>query len=87
MGFGSIEGQISVANVDECAGKCNYNIECLSFEFSPSKKMCNLNKEAEPNWAFGFEDYLLCGKDPTSKIINNVKTYYNCCCFLIISKR
>lgn len=50
-------------------GKCSFNCltkkDCCSYEYSPEKKMCNLNKECEPTEG-KVEDFLFCKKESTN---------------------
>ena len=44
-----------------CTEACTCERRCLSYEFSPREKRCNLNKESEPTDPRGnFGDYLFC---------------------------
>ena len=44
-----------------CTEACTCERRCLSYEFSPREKRCNLNKEWEPTDPRGnFGDYLFC---------------------------
>ena len=44
-----------------CGQACRSNGECCSYEFSPSYKDCNLNKECKPSQK-KFQDFLFCKK-------------------------
>merc|ERR1712126_517607 len=45
----------------KCTWVCYIEEKCLSYEFSPREKRCNLNKESEPTDPRGkFGDHLFC---------------------------
>ena len=62
-GWGSLPGGTftSVDNSETCAGHCDANSNCCSFEYSPRTKNCNLNSECRPTYGV-FEDYNFCVK-------------------------
>merc|ERR1719244_1696468 len=45
-----------------CGRLCESNEECCSYEFSPTDKLCNLNKDCKPN-AEKHKDYIFCSKN------------------------
>jgi len=47
--------------IDDCKDLCNSNALCCSFEWSPTEKRCNLNKECLPTKGW-YKDYLFCHK-------------------------
>jgi len=70
VGWGDIEGEMSVSSRQECADKCNANSKCLSFEHSNTEKLCNLNDKAKPTVP-QHKDYAFCSKipvDPCSSV-------------------
>ena len=74
-GYGIGNGIFSVENISSCAGHCAANSNCCSFEYSPSKKNCNLNTECQPTTEV-HEDYNFCVKGnliPTS-VVTQIKT-------------
>lgn len=60
-GFGQLGGKIGASTVEECAGRCNSNAQCNSFEFSPTERLCNLNRDANPRGG-PYKDYAFCSK-------------------------
>lgn len=60
-GWGSDIGSRLDLTLEQCAKRCNNEIHCLSFEHSPSKKKCNLNKIAEPTQDPN-ADFMFCTK-------------------------
>jgi len=48
-------------SIEECMSLCDQTEDCLSFEFSPEERNCNLNKACKPS-APAFSDYLFCAK-------------------------
>jgi len=54
-------------SIDLCAAECSKRKLCASLEWSPSKKMCNLNKDPVAK-AVGtkFKDFILCQRAPDS---------------------
>ena len=44
-----------------CMFKCMSNKDCCSYEYSPVRKMCNLNKECKPTGG-KVGDFLFCQK-------------------------
>jgi len=62
-GWGSLPGGglSSVDNIETCAGHCDANSNCCSFEYSPMTKKCNLNSECQPTKDV-FEDFNFCVK-------------------------
>ena len=52
----------SIDNISTCAGYCNANSICCSFEYSPTEKMCNLNMECQPIRPM-VEDFCFCVKE------------------------
>jgi len=62
-GWGSLPGGrlTSVDNSETCAGHCDANSNCCSFEYSPMTKKCNLNSECQPTKEV-FEDFNFCVK-------------------------
>ena len=66
-GWGKINGKgggQQVESASECAGLCDSEPECGSFEFSPTEKKCNLNlKSAQIKKGSSYKDYALCVKD------------------------
>ena len=62
-GWGSLPGGrlSSVDDIETCAGHCDANSNCCSFEYSPRTKNCNLNSECRPTQGV-FEDYNFCVK-------------------------
>mmetsp|Transcript_86444 Transcript_86444/g.135293 ORF Transcript_86444/g.135293 Transcript_86444/m.135293 type:complete len:228 (+) Transcript_86444:86-769(+) len=56
-----LPGNLDAENTFECADKCDRTEQCLSYEFSPQQKKCNLNKEMEPAGP-PFQDYHFCSR-------------------------
>lgn len=46
--------------IELCAEDCNFRKECKSFEWSPTTRICNLNKVPEPQKFPHFYDYMFC---------------------------
>ena len=65
-GWGSDIGSRLDLTLEQCAKRCNNEISCLSFEHSPSKKKCNLNKIAEPTQDPN-ADFMFCTKTGSIK--------------------
>merc|ERR1711936_664511 len=61
-GKGSITQLNSIDNISTCAGYCNANSICCSFEYSPTEEMCNLNMECQPILPM-VEDFCFCVKE------------------------
>ena len=49
------------STVEGCANRCNDESSCCSFEYSPTKKRCNLNRDCEPTES-AYQDYAFCTK-------------------------
>merc|ERR1711957_894880 len=62
-GTGGIGGRISADTSLVCAGLCNAKTNCLSFEWSPTQKKCNLNTEAHPTGR-PYRDFDFCSRLP-----------------------
>ena len=60
-GWGSDLGRRLRLSRLECAIKCNEIRDCLSFEQSESKNLCNLNRIAEPTKGSD-QDFVACVK-------------------------
>ena len=58
VGVGSLP---SVDNIESCAGHCDISSNCCSFEYSPRRKLCNLNSECQPTIEV-YQDYEFCVK-------------------------
>ena len=71
-GWGSDLGGRLRLSRQECAIKCNEERNCLSFEQSETKKLCNLNRIAEPTQG-PYEDFAFCVKEKGKKIISNAR--------------
>ena len=71
-GWGSDIGSRLDLTLEQCAKRCNNEISCLSFEHSPSKKKCNLNKIAEPTQDSN-ADFIFCSKIGS---VNDVSKQY-----------
>ena len=52
-----------------CGQACLKDSKCCSYEFSPTYKQCNLNKECLPTTK-KFQDFLFCKKNPSSAGMN-----------------
>ena len=52
-----------------CGQACLKDSKCCSYEFSPTYKQCNLNKECLPTTK-KFQDFLFCKKIPSSAGMN-----------------
>ena len=44
-----------------CSNRCMHMSDCCSFEYSPTKKRCNLNRDCEPTES-AYQDYAFCTK-------------------------
>ena len=44
-----------------CSNRCNDESSCCSFEYSPTTKKCNLNRECQPTVSV-YQDYAFCTK-------------------------
>ena len=55
----SIRGGFEAATTNDCAAQCKAEAECCSYEWSPTEKKCNLNKECLPT-ASKYKDYHFC---------------------------
>merc|ERR1711957_453755 len=62
-GTGGIGGRISADTSLVCAGLCSAKTNCLSFEWSPTQKKCNLNTEAHPTGR-PYRDFDFCSRLP-----------------------
>merc|ERR1711862_725012 len=60
-GWGQLGGGIFTGNVGECTQRCEENPSCCSIEYSPTEKLCNLNRDCTPS-APKYKDYLYCTK-------------------------
>ena len=60
-GWGSNLGSKLSLTRQECADRCTEIDDCLSFEQSATKNLCNLNRIGEPNRE-PKDDYALCAK-------------------------
>ena len=58
--WGQIRGRIKT-DADGCAKQCNDNKNCCSYEYSPRKKICNLNRACKPSRK-KFGDFNFCAK-------------------------
>ena len=65
-GWGSDLGGRLRLSRQECADECSKNQDCLSFEHSDTKQLCNLNRIAEPTQVL-FEDFAFCVKQKSIK--------------------
>ena len=68
MDAGDIDGpgQIGTIYVDHifgCSERCNDDPQCRSFEYSPTEKKCNLNKDDAPTQNT-YKDFAFCVKYP-----------------------
>merc|ERR1719369_1282099 len=59
-GWGQIRGRIKT-DAKGCAKLCSNNKDCCSYEYSPRKKRCNLNRDCKPSRK-KFEDFNFCAK-------------------------
>lgn len=69
-GWGSDLGGRLRLSRQECAIKCNEKRDCLSFEQSESRNLCNLNRIAEPTQG-PYEEFAFCVKEKGKKIFCN----------------
>jgi hypothetical protein len=61
-GYGTeIKGKQNTDVVTDCSSKCDIDPNCCSFEWSPTTKLCNLNRTCEPTQA-KYKDYYFCTK-------------------------
>ena len=56
----------NVASAQDCAKLCSENDNCLSYEYSPTSKICNRNTKADPTGKNNHEDYLFCSNKAAS---------------------
>ena len=63
--WGSYLGGKLNLNRQECAEACSEKVECLSFEHSNSKMLCNLNLVSKPRTA-PYRDFAFCQKSGNS---------------------
>ena len=62
-GWGSIKSLPSISNIESCARHCSTTpFRCCSFEYSPTRRKCNLNTECRPTTTAVFGDYAFCVK-------------------------
>ena len=52
----------NVASAQDCAKSCSENDKCLSYEYSPTSKICNRNDLADPTGKNNYLDYLFCSR-------------------------
>ena len=57
-----VKSKQDISTSDDCGKLCDDTQECCSYEWSPTSKICNLNRECEPN-APKYQDYGFCQKD------------------------
>jgi len=61
--FGAEASTSPIASADACAARCSARPTCLSFEYSPTTKICSLNTAAAPDvGSSNYQDYLFCSK-------------------------
>ena len=68
-GWGSDLGERLYLSRQQCADKCSKHRDCLSFEHSKTKNLCNLNRIAEPTKG-PFEDFAFCVKQKGKECFN-----------------
>ena len=56
-----LQGMIRGYSKTQCSMRCDRTAGCLSFEYSPTRKICNLNNQQIPTQK-KFQDYLFCSK-------------------------
>ena len=61
-----IKGRIKTNNKG-CAKLCNEEKNCCSYEYSPTEKLCNLNKDCKPS-AKVYKDYSFCVKGKLTRL-------------------
>ena len=61
-GWGSIQSLLSINNDTSCAKHCDLTSGCCSFEYSPTERRCNLNRECKPTRAEVHKNYTFCVK-------------------------
>ena len=66
-GTGQIRGWIKTS-LDGCGKACSEESNCCSFEYSFSKKICNLNIDCEPT-SPRYQDYVFCSKNDGKGIL------------------
>ncbi len=59
-GWGQV-GSSREFTIKRCANRCNDESSCCSFEYSPTKKICNLNRDCEPTES-AYQDFAFCTK-------------------------
>ena len=60
-GYDTVGKRTSVSNIATCAKYCDNDSACCSFEYSPRRKWCNLNKECGPTHGV-YQDFDFCVK-------------------------
>ena len=63
-----------VRGLKECQALCDDDNRCLSFEWSPSTRRCNVNKESKPT-DDAFRDYIFCRKGKSHSIVGCRRTF------------
>jgi hypothetical protein len=74
-GYGTeIKGKQNANVVTDCSSKCDIDPNCCSFEWSPTEKLCNLNRTCEPTEA-KYKDYYFCTKARCPECVSDLWTY------------
>jgi len=60
-GDSGLSSGLKAPSIGDCAAECRNESHCLSFEFSPSLSLCNLNDKKNPSGET-YEDYKFCSK-------------------------
>ena len=75
-GWGSNLGGRLTLSRQECADECNKYQDCLSFEHSDTKELCNLNRIAEPSQG-PFQDFAFCVKQKGTRFFLVILCRFN----------
>ena len=59
-GWGQVGSQPNIADTDKCGKLCKDNPFCRSYEYSNTKRQCNLNAVAAAPSQGIYEDYAFC---------------------------
>ena len=69
----------NVASAQDCAKLCSENDNCLSYEYSPTSKICNRNDLADPTGKNNYLDYLFCSNKAASKAAAEAEKAFGDC--------
>ena len=76
QGSGSIRSISSVSTISYCAGYCDTDSTCSSFEYSPREHLCNLNSEVQPDAAvYRDQDFCVKGEKNSLASLHYIVAY------------